>query len=167
MTKRSLVVFLALTLALAGCGDSTNPKPAVQPAVSAGVTHTCTLSRGGAAMCWGSNTYGELGNGTTTGSASPVPVAGGHTFSTIAAGGVFTCALEPNGAYCWGDNTFGELGNGTAASSSFPVSVSGGYQFNSIAAQWSGACALTRDSTAYCWGYNHEGQLGTGDSLVR
>src|SRR5208283_789402 len=84
--------------------------------VSSGSNHTCGV--GGVpgsiaynvAYCWGDNSSGQLGNGTTINSATPVPVSGGLSFSTVSAGGNQTCGLTTDGVtYCWGDNSSGQL----------------------------------------------------------
>ncbi len=91
-----------------------------------GAYHTCALTTFGAGYCWGLNIYGELGDGNTENTSSPVPVAGGITFSTIGAGAYFSCALSAaDGAYCWGHNEHGELGDGTTTDASTPVAVQG------------------------------------------
>jgi alpha-tubulin suppressor-like RCC1 family protein len=94
--------------------------------VSAGGNHSCGVTTAGAAYCWGMNTMGELGVGTTTGpelcenggsfacSTLPIPVAGGLTFANVAAGGSHTCGVATGGVpYCWGNNLHGLLGTGT------------------------------------------------------
>jgi len=92
-----------------------------------GSAHTCALSQAGAVQCWGWNYVGELGDGTTTDSASPVAVVGlGAGVAEIACGGEFTCArLAAGGVRCWGGNYNGELGDGTAQNRSTPVAVLG------------------------------------------
>jgi alpha-tubulin suppressor-like RCC1 family protein len=74
--------------------------------------HTCALTSAGVAYCWGDNSYQELGDSTKGGSSNyPVAVAGGLSFSTIAASGYHTCGLVSGGqAYCWGAADYGELG---------------------------------------------------------
>ena len=135
-----------------------------------GGVHTCALTAGGVAYCWGWNEYGQLGTGGTASSSLPVPVEGAITFSTLAAGGAHTCGLTPEGAaYCWGSNRFGQLGNGSTEVSDVPVPVSGGLIFTALTAggtsnfAWYGhTCGLTSEGKAYCWGDGGIGQLGHG-----
>ncbi|MGA0306598.1 MAG: RCC1 domain-containing protein, partial [bacterium] len=84
-----------------------------------GRTHTCAVLDNGSATCWGNNSNGQLGDGTTTQSTSPVAVSGLGSVSSISAGGnsngSHTCALLDNGsAMCWGYNNDGQLGNGSS-----------------------------------------------------
>ncbi len=78
-------------------------------AVSSGAQHACGLTSGGAAYCWGANTFGQLGVGTPGGlSATPESIAGSLTFTSLSSGGLHTCGLTAGGRpYCWGDNVYG------------------------------------------------------------
>jgi alpha-tubulin suppressor-like RCC1 family protein len=135
--------------------------------ISAGWSNTCGVTTSSAAYCWGSNTYGRLGNGTTTDASSPVPVSGGLSFSGISAT-QSTCGLTTSGgAYCWGFNKWGQLGNGTTTNSKTPVPVSGGFSFAAISAGGQHSCGLTTGGVAYCWGWNDRGQLGDGTQTTR
>src|SRR6266550_1291368 len=120
--------------------------PVLARPLAAGLEHTCALTSGGAAYCWGRNDAGQLGDGSTTTSSSiPVAVSGGLTFSAIAIGEAasHTCGLTDVGAaYCWGRNLEGELGNGSRTSTSTPVAVSGGLTFRAMAAGGLHSCAL-------------------------
>jgi len=136
--------------------------------LTAGDAHTCGLTPGGDALCWGSGNAGELGNGGNVGSTTPVAVVGGVGFFQISAGYEHTCALDLDGsAYCWGAGGDGRLGNGTASSSNVPVAVAGGITFTSISAGGAHTCGIAGDQRAYCWGRNDRGQLGDGTMVSR
>lgn len=147
--------------------------------IGAGNFHTCWLQSSGTANCWGSNQYGQLGDGTTTDRLSPVVVAGGLTFASLAPGNFHTCGVTTAGAaHCWGRNPNGQLGTGTTTNRSTPTAVSGGLTFKSIVASGDfistlqvlnagHTCALTPAGTAYCWGYGNDGALGDGTATSR
>ncbi|NBT26562.1 MAG: hypothetical protein EBT09_08440, partial [Actinobacteria bacterium] len=133
--------------------------------------HTCGLTANGTAYCWGANSQGQLGNGTTDTRVAPSAVTGGLRFSSLTAGGLHTCGLTVNGmAYCWGQNFSGQLGDGTSgtqvernlANRTAPVPVTGALTFSSLVAGSYHTCGLTANGTAYCWGDNYYGQLGDG-----
>ena len=82
-------------------------------AVAAGSGHACAVSSGGQVWCWGSNAYGQLGDGSVLASG-PGEVAGITTGRLLASGWRHTCAaLDGGGVKCWGDNGLGRLGDGT------------------------------------------------------
>jgi alpha-tubulin suppressor-like RCC1 family protein len=133
--------------------------------LSAGGRHTCGLNVSGQAYCWGSDLFGQLGNGAASARVNtPSSVAGGLTFTQISTGLIDTCAITQAGkAYCWGSDFFGELGNGfPQAQTSAPSPVSGGLVFMQVSAGSSQTCGVTTRGQAYCWGLNANGQLGTG-----
>jgi hypothetical protein len=87
---------------------------------------TCARITGGTVRCWGANNLGQLGNGDTITTNSPVPVANLASVSQVSTGDEFACALLNDGSVdCWGDNIVGELGNGDTTQSSIPVAVKG------------------------------------------
>ncbi len=94
-------------------------------AVAAGSAHTCAVTTAGAVQCWGSNSDGSLGNGSTTDSDVPVSVSGlSSGATTIAAGASHACAVIAGRAQCWGFDIFGQVGNGsTSAHVLVPVGV--------------------------------------------
>jgi alpha-tubulin suppressor-like RCC1 family protein len=96
-------------------------------ALAAGAQHSCALNSAGAVQCWGYNLYGQLGNGSTTISNSPVTVNSlSGPATALAAGFGHVCALINTGAaQCWGYNLYGQLGNGGTANSGVAVTVTG------------------------------------------
>jgi alpha-tubulin suppressor-like RCC1 family protein len=130
-----------------------------------GSFHTCGLTNAGVAYCWGVNSSGQLGDGSTVQRSAPVLVSGGNSFVSLTAGPLHTCALTSAGAaFCWGSNSFSEIGDGTTTVRTLPTPVSGGFTFATLAAGQSHTCGLTTTSLAYCWGRNFEGQIGDGTS---
>src|SRR5690606_37509516 len=135
--------------------------------ISGGSAHSVALGSDGNAYAWGSNTFGQLGDGTNTSSNTPVQVQApaGDTFTSISAGENHSVALGSDGnAYAWGRNTFGQLGDGTNTSSNTPVQVQApaGVPSTSISAGSTHSVALGSDGNAYAWGRNIYGQLGDG-----
>jgi alpha-tubulin suppressor-like RCC1 family protein len=157
-----------------GTANSSVPVHAPTPdkffsSVAAGAAHTCALRQFiGEAYCWGDNSFGQLGDGTTTARSTPTAVSGGLTFTAITAAGDHTCGVVSGGAvYCWGNNASGQLGDGTQDNRPAPVAVQGGLAFAKISAGSAHTCGLTSGGTAYCWGSSLDGQVGDGTSGIR
>jgi alpha-tubulin suppressor-like RCC1 family protein len=139
--------------------------------IAAGASHTCALTAGFQAYCWGSNGSGELGTGGFfSGSSLPELVETSVQFRAVSAGNKFTCAVSlSNEAWCWGSGVSGALGyepetqcpNATDAyCSTHPAAIATSVLFQAITAGDAHMCALTIDSQAVCWGSNGGGQLG-------
>ena len=139
--------------------------------ISAGYEHACAVLTNGEAMCWGRNTYGQLGDGTTSNKSVPTPVVSlGTTIRAISGGLDHTCAITTGGAAkCWGHNTKGSLGNGTFTDSSSPVNVVGlGSGVLSIeAGKAYTTCAIVTGTSVKCWGQSFWGNVGDGDKVDR
>ena len=146
--------------------------------IDTGVQFTCALTSAGAAYCWGDNTYGELGNSSTTQSDVPVAVTttgtplSGVTLTQVSAGDVTACALSSAGAaYCWGAGGNGQLGNGsttTAQTTAVAVTTAGtpmsGVTLTQLNAANFFTCALGSTGAAYCWGIGNNGDLGNNSA---
>jgi alpha-tubulin suppressor-like RCC1 family protein len=133
-------------------------------ALAAGGGHTCGLTSAGAAFCWGMNTWGQLGDGSTDDRPTPVAVGGAVRFSALVTGAGHTCGLTgPGVAYCWGNGAFGQLGHtGYTGNDAHPLptAVTGGLTFRGLASGSYHTCGLASSGAAYCWGNNSSGQLG-------
>jgi alpha-tubulin suppressor-like RCC1 family protein len=133
--------------------------------LSAHWQHACAVLTDGSAVCWGSNSSGQLGDGTTTNRAQPVAVPGLQNLVAVATGLSHTCAMAAGGIHCWGDNSQGQLGSSTSGATTpvlqptlvpiviDPVAISSGAQHS---------CAVRLSGQVLCWGQNSSGQLGEG-----
>jgi serine/threonine-protein kinase len=135
-------------------------QPATQLAV--GHQHACVLLPDATIWCWGRNDRGQLGNGATGNSATPVKAAL-EGASAIAAGRRHTCAIKEGTLYCWGQGAEGQLGDGTMNDSLIPKQVPGLSQVTHVAGGGWYTCAIAGGG-AYCWGDNTRGQVGNGQS---
>jgi alpha-tubulin suppressor-like RCC1 family protein len=146
----------------------------------------CAVLTSGGVDCWGPNSGGELGNGSTNGSDVPVAVVGlGGTgtlsgvasLSSSSLDSGFCAVLTSGGVDCWGYDNDGQLGNGTSpAQSEVPVAVLGLGGTGTLTGVSSvsndmggGSCAVLASGGVDCWGYNGLGELGNGtttDSYV-
>jgi alpha-tubulin suppressor-like RCC1 family protein len=155
--------------------------------ISAGDSHTCALRSGGDVFCWGDNSVGQLGIGSTTSSTAPVQVSSINANAVqISAGAYHTCALLNDfSVTCWGLGNTGQLGVGSVTTSdaseddcnsgsgavnvtfckkspaaiTFPATAT----IVSVSAGEAHTCAMSIEGTSYCWGNNANGQLGTSN----
>ena len=137
-------------------------------AISAGLYHSCALMTSGAVRCWGSNSFAQLGDGTTVNRLVPTDVVGlDGGVASISAGAFNTCAVSVDGgAACWGSNNWGQLGDGTTSYRATPTAVpelAGGIA--SVDAGFYHTCAVTTAGAGLCWGRDNTAQLGLGTRL--
>ena len=131
-----------------------------------GAQHTCSRTQGGQVWCWGDNSSGQLGDGSTTERLVPVQVKGGGPFTWVAAAAQMSCAAATgNAVQCWGGGGF--LGDGTTAIRSGAGPVAGGFAFTQVSQYSNFTCGLTVLGAAYCWGSNTYGQVGDGTTTDR
>lgn len=134
-------------------------------AIALGDRHTCAITIAGGLKCWGSNSDGQLGDGTTADRQTPVDVVGlSSGVVSVGAGALFTCAVTQQGAAkCWGANPYGQLGDGTSTQQLTPTQVVGLTSgVKSVSGGDNHTCALVVGGKVMCWGYNYYGELGAG-----
>jgi len=151
--------------------------------LSAAGGRTCAVTTSGKGYCWGYNNQGQLGDGSTTSSSTPVLVSGLTSgAAAISTGSGNACAIanvssspgigEGGELRCWGDNRDGQFGNGTHAGSYTPVPINTG-RLAAVSLGTYHTCAIARrhlprtpgdviSSVVQCWGKNDVGQLGDG-----
>eukprot|EP00741_Cyanophora_paradoxa_P018855 tig00021098_g18201.t1 len=137
--------------------------------VAAGAGHTVCLTDAGEVFAFGGNVCGQLGVGSTEGTAAPVHVAAlsgarvaeircgvGHSVARTAAGEVFT----------WGKGNFGQLGHGSNQDQSTPARVAklAGKRATGVATGGCHTVVLTDEGEVYTWGLGGCGQLGHGST---
>lgn len=132
-----------------------------------GMEHVCARFANGTVRCWGSNRYGQLGNGSTIDQPNPVEVTGLEEVVEIASGGNHMCARTRSGdVYCWGFNQSAQVGMGeTSESVTTPRRVSGLSGAAELALGWVHSCARLTDGRVQCWGDNAQHQVGGGSEL--
>ena len=137
--------------------------------IVAGFGHTCMTMNDGRVVCWGLNTSGQVGNGTSVDQWQAVYVMDLSGVMNLTAGSLHTCALtSDNEVWCWGENSSGQLGNGSIANSSIPVLVTGlPAKVISFTAGEAFTCAQLDNNETWCWGENGLGQLNDGTTIDR
>ncbi|WP_413462855.1 Ig-like domain repeat protein, partial [Salinispora arenicola] len=141
-------------------------------AVAAGDRHSLALTSADTVLAWGDNSAGQLGDGTTTDSSTPVTVdlPAGTTITTVAAGAYHSLALtSADTMLAWGYNIFGQLGDGTTTDRDTPVAVDlpAGTTITTVAGGARHTLAMTSAGTMLAWGHNNFGQLGDGTTTDR
>jgi alpha-tubulin suppressor-like RCC1 family protein len=140
--------------------------------------HACAVTSDGKLFCWGSNQYGQMGQGTSSVTAQTEPILVGGLLSAktvVATATAYAtpCALTAdNLMYCWGSNHHGAVGDNTITHRYSPVAVVVqdpgllGKTISYISGGVNRNCAIA-DGTTYCWGLNSNGQLGDGTYITR
>jgi alpha-tubulin suppressor-like RCC1 family protein len=182
-----------------GTANATTPVTVLQAAattmigvagVSAGNAYSCAWKTDGSAYCWGSNTYYQVGDGTTTQRQYAVQPTGMSTGVTKVSASysydatyayAHTCAIKSAQLYCWGYGTDGQVGDGVAASNTIPTLVNLADTdddtvaddpftgVTDVSAAGYHTCAIADPGqTVYCWGYSADyavTHLSTADTL--
>lgn len=142
-------------------------------ALSSGSAHSCVVFAAGNLKCWGNNSRGQLGNGTTGNvSATPTAVANLVTARSVSAGFEHTCAVDSaNRGWCWGDGRDGEIGNSTANTAAYSVptlsigETSIGAPLFLMSAGTNFTCSKLA-TVLFCWGRGDLGQVGRSNAVA-
>ncbi|MEC8340175.1 MAG: putative Ig domain-containing protein, partial [Candidatus Thermoplasmatota archaeon] len=157
-----------------GGGGSVTSSLAAQN-IAGGRYHTCAIVDNGSVACWGGNSDGQLGDGTTNSRSTPTltdSLGVGRTAVQVATGDYFTCVMLDNDEVkCWGDNQYGQLGDGTTTDKTSPpssaITFPTGLTPVALVAGDEQACAIMDDESLTCWGRNEFGELGDGTTTDR
>ncbi len=148
----------AAPLVIAGATTVTTPTPATVPLsgvaqIATGGSHTCARMTDATVKCWGANTSGQLGLGTTVATSTPTTVPGLTGVAQIALGGNHSCAvLADTTVKCWGANNAGQLGDKTTVARNVPTPIPSFTGVAQLALGYVQSAALMSDGTVRFWG---------------
>lgn len=130
--------------------------------VVAGTLHNVALKTDGTLWAWGSNFYGQVGDGTGANRLMPPAQIGGNaTWQSISAGWQHSAAIRTDGSlWAWGSNTFGQVGDGSLIQRNAPVQIGPATGWRSVSAGNASTLAIRADGTLWGWGYNRNNELG-------
>jgi alpha-tubulin suppressor-like RCC1 family protein len=113
----------------------------------------CVVRQDGALFCWGVNSFGKVGDGSTIDVRDPKEIVSVSGVAGVSAGWNYTCVVKKDGTvWCWGYNYWGQLGDGTKQDRLSPVLAVGVSDAVAVSASYSLTCALTKSGSVYCWG---------------
>ena len=134
--------------------------------IAGGYEHVCARKSDGTVWCWGRNTHGQVGDGSTIDRTRPTQVSG-LTNAVSIASGYHSCVQKGDGTtWCWGYNGGGSLGDGTTTNRSVPVRVQNDTGFVEVDVSGTGTCARKANGRLWCWGNNSAGEVGDGKVFV-
>lgn len=137
-------------------------------AVDAAAPTAARVSPGGVVWTWGANSFGQLGDGTTTARTTPGPVPGLDDVVDLHGGREHVIALRGDGTvWTWGSNQQGQLGLGTSTNRPTPTRVPGLADVQAVETGHNSSLALMADGTVRTWGLNADGQAGDGTTTLR
>lgn len=137
---------------------------AVTPQVASADYHAAAIKTDGSLWAWGSNDYGQLGDGTTTQRLSPVLI--GNGYSSIAIGPSHSLAIKADGSlWAWGNNVNGQLGDGTQTNQAqlnagtqtnqvIPKQIGAGY--SAVSTGFTFSVGIKNDGSLWTWGSTSE-----------
>jgi alpha-tubulin suppressor-like RCC1 family protein len=164
----SMLLFLLLFCAVVFYACLTNALISLQPKkkLAVGGVHTCNIQPDGKIYCFGSNSNGQLGDGSNLEALVPRRIPGITTAVDVCTGESHTCFLLSDGTTrCTGLNNFGQTGSGNlGTNSNSPVAVNSAVLGARVVCGVSHTCIIQATTgILFCFGKNDHGQLGTGN----
>lgn len=144
--------------------------PLAWKVVTTGYYHSCGLRTDGSLWCWGRDSQGVFGNGstTTTTHPSPIPISSGVSWSALQTNRYHSCGIQSDGSlWCWGLNSYGQLGDGTKSTRPDPTPILPGTKWLQVSLGDYHTCGIQQDKRVYCWGRNIYGEVGDGTQTTR
>jgi alpha-tubulin suppressor-like RCC1 family protein len=138
--------------------------------VAGGNSFSAAIKTDGTLWTWGANSYGQLGNNTTTPQCTPVTVpSAANTWKQVSCGSGNVGSVKSDGTlWVWGRNDKGQLGNNTTTSVLTPIQTYiNGTNWKQVSCAFFHTAAVKTDGTLWTWGYNAYGQLGLNDTVQR
>lgn len=168
------IFFLLLSLIIVSCSKNSNEETINTAIISqqwreidAGFSHNVGINIDGTLWSWGTNSIGQLGDGTNVGKNTPTKISNDTNWKMISCAKNYTIALKNDGTlWAWGENQNGELGIGTNTFKNLPTQI-GGSNWKSISAGNGHSLALKTNGTLWSWGNNFAGQLGDGSTVSK
>lgn len=134
--------------------------------IEAGIEHNIALDDSGHVYVWGSNIYGQLGDGTNEDKCTPIMLESIYNIEDVIAGYNHTIFIKNNdGIYMCGNNEYGQLGIGTTENSKLPIKISSQYEPISISGGLGHTVEVDKEGNIYVWGLNSSRQLGDSDNI--
>lgn len=131
--------------------------------ITAGGYHNMGIRTNGTLWGSGQNTYGQIGDGTTSDRFNAVQIGTGTNWAMVSSGSFYSLAIKTDGTlWAWGSNLSGSLGDGTVIDKTSPIQIGTATNWKTVSAGGGHNLAIKTDGTLWAWGSGSYGQIGNG-----